>query len=280
MAAPARTCSGPRSSRRWPRTCAPPAPTTSSSPATSPISRCRRSSARRPRGCGRWRRRRAQPGAGQSRRAGAGRRGRGPGPLGRLDAQRTTAGRTSIASAMRGASSASTRHCRPRRCWPPAGSARSSSSGSSRCSRPKARPGGCASCCCIIRWPTARSAGARRSPIAARLRAVLRGAGAELVLHGHARDARLDALPGPRGRSRACACRRRRRCRIRAMKAARWHLAALPAPEADAGRGRVRQWSLSSGRSCDARYTLCLPGRGARWSRPGLSCSASESGGE
>jgi 3',5'-cyclic AMP phosphodiesterase CpdA len=32
----------------------------------------------------------------------------------------------------------------------------------------------------------------------ARLRDVLRRTGAELVLHGHARDARLDALPGPR----------------------------------------------------------------------------------
>ena len=47
---------------------------------------------------------------------------------------------------------------------------------------------------CIIRRPQARSAGARRSPTGRRSPTVLRRAGAELVLHGHARDARLDAL--------------------------------------------------------------------------------------
>jgi len=53
----------------------------------------------------------------------------------------------------------------------------------------------------MIHHPPAPGAVSRRKALgdAAELRAVLARAGAELVIHGHARDARLDALRGPAG---------------------------------------------------------------------------------
>ena len=91
------------------------------------------------------------------------------------------------------------------------------------------------------------------------LRAVLRRTGAELVLHGHARDARLDALQGPRGPI-PCLC-------VPSSSAlpnprdegARWHRVVL-----DAGEPRahvlVRRWSVAQSAFVDAlRYDLALP---------------------
>lgn len=53
----------------------------------------------------------------------------------------------------------------------------------------------------MIHHPPAAGAVSRRKALAdaAGLRAVIARAGAELVIHGHARDARLDALHGPAG---------------------------------------------------------------------------------
>lgn len=53
----------------------------------------------------------------------------------------------------------------------------------------------------MLHHPVAERAVSRRKALRdrAELRAVLQRAGAELVLHGHARYARLDAIPGPSG---------------------------------------------------------------------------------
>lgn len=92
------------------------------------------------------------------------------------------------------------------------------------------------------------------------LRQILCEEGAGLVLHGHAHNARLDALAGPDGPI-PCLC-------VPSSSAlpnprdetARWHLLRLPA----AGRSAwaevtVRQWSTASGGFVDvARYELQL----------------------
>ena len=94
-----------------------------------------------------------------------------------------------------------------------------------------------------------------------RLAEVLRRAGAELVLHGHARDSRFDALPGP-GEPIPCLC-------VPSSSAlpsdpdegARWHRLAF-----DGGDGAprlevaVRRWSTErQAFVAGARYLLCLP---------------------
>lgn len=96
------------------------------------------------------------------------------------------------------------------------------------------------------------------------LRAVLRRAGAELVLHGHARDARLDALDGPAGPI-PCLC-------VPSSSAlpnprdegARWHrLTLTPVPGAPLAQVLVRRWSVKDRAFVDAiQYELVLP-RGA-----------------
>lgn len=96
-----------------------------------------------------------------------------------------------------------------------------------------------------------------------RLAAVLQRAGAELVLHGHARDARFDPLPGPR-EPIPCLC-------VPSSSAlpsdrdqgARWHRLAFGAA-ADGGGPRleveVRRWSIErQAFVAGAHYTLCLP---------------------
>ena len=104
------------------------------------------------------------------------------------------------------------------------------------------------------------------------LRAVLRRAGAELVLHGHARDARLDALPGPQ-EPIPCLC-------VPSSSAvpnprdqgAMWHRLRL---DDGAGEGRpnvrvdVRRWSAGADAFvADGGYTLSLPrGKGAAQAR-------------
>lgn len=104
---------------------------------------------------------------------------------------------------------------------------------------------------------SARKALADRSA----LRAVLKRQGAELVLHGHARDARLDAVEGPAGPI-PCIC-------VPSSSAlpnprdegARWHQLRLPPAGAPAvAQVLVRQWSVAQQAFIDAaRYDLALP---------------------
>ena len=91
------------------------------------------------------------------------------------------------------------------------------------------------------------------------LRAVLRGHGAELVLHGHARNARLDALPGPAGPI-PCLCVPSSSALPNPHdEAARWQLVELPAPGNAWARVRVRQWSTSAAAFQEvACYELCV----------------------
>ena len=95
----------------------------------------------------------------------------------------------------------------------------------------------------------------------ARLAEVLRRAGAELVLHGHARDARFDALPGPR-EPIPCLC-------VPSSSAlpsdrdqgARWHRLAFSGESAEPRlEVAVRRWSVErQAFVAGARYVLCLP---------------------
>ncbi|MCH9826990.1 MAG: metallophosphoesterase [Gammaproteobacteria bacterium] len=93
------------------------------------------------------------------------------------------------------------------------------------------------------------------------LQAVLRRVGAELILHGHARDARLDSIAGP-GAPIPCVC-------VPSSSAvpnpqdegARWHRLCL---YEEAGRKRlevdVRRWTPQTQTfASTARYVLCLP---------------------
>lgn len=96
------------------------------------------------------------------------------------------------------------------------------------------------------------------------LRAVLQRAGAELVLHGHARDARLDAIAGPL-EPIPCIC-------VPSSSAlpnpkdqgARWHrLRLIDAHGERRMEVKVRRWSIESHSfEDDVGYELCLP-RGA-----------------
>ena len=94
-----------------------------------------------------------------------------------------------------------------------------------------------------------------------KLRAVLPSSGAELVLHGHARGARLDSVPGPRGPIPVLCVPSSSALPNSRDEAARWHLLTLPA----SGKPRwlrvlVRQWSLAASGFVDAAsYELRLP---------------------
>jgi hypothetical protein len=118
------------------------------------------------------------------------------------------------------------------------------------------------------------------------LRAVLQRAGAELVLHGHARQARLEAVPGPQGPIPVLCVPSSTALPNRHDEAARWHLVTLPAGGAPRwAHVLVRQWSLAKAAFVDAAaYDLRLPDaeirprwlvwphrkrqRPARWSGP------------
>ena len=79
------------------------------------------------------------------------------------------------------------------------------------------------------------------------LRAVLRECGAAMVLHGHARNARLDALAGPAGPI-PCLCVPSSSALPNPRdEAARWHLVELPAAGGVWARILVRQWSTTTG---------------------------------
>lgn len=124
----------------------------------------------------------------------------------------------------------------------------------------------------LLHHPPAEGAIAWRKALAdaAGLRAVLQRAGAELVLHGHARDARLDHIAGP-GAPIPCLC-------VPSSSAlpnphdqgARWHrLAMLDGAGSEGGPPRVevqvRRWSTPAGAFvAQGAYELCLPGPAAR----------------
>lgn len=96
------------------------------------------------------------------------------------------------------------------------------------------------------------------------LREVLQRAGAELVLHGHARYARLDSVAGPRGPIPILCVPSSSALPNPRDEAARWHRVTLPAgPAGRWARVTVRQWSLAAAGFIDAaRYELRLPDMG------------------
>jgi 3',5'-cyclic AMP phosphodiesterase CpdA len=121
----------------------------------------------------------------------------------------------------------------------------------------------------MLHHPPARGAIGWRKALAdrAELCAVLRRQGAELVLHGHARDARLDAIAGPRG-AIPCLC-------VPSSSAlpnpcdqgAMWHRLRLREPAAGGGTRldvAVRRWSNEARAFVDdGGFALALP-RAAR----------------
>lgn len=106
------------------------------------------------------------------------------------------------------------------------------------------------------------------------LRAVLRRHGAELLLHGHARDARLDSIPGP-AEPIPCVCvPSSSAVPSRFDQGARWHrmrlLDGAHGPRMDI---EVRRWSEQAEAFVPSgSYALCLPrsaaGDEARMSAP------------
>jgi 3',5'-cyclic AMP phosphodiesterase CpdA len=112
----------------------------------------------------------------------------------------------------------------------------------------------------LLHHPVADGAVSARKALADRrvLRSVLGEAGAELILHGHARGARLDALAGPSGPI-PCLCVPSSTALPNPRdEAARWHMVQLPqAGTLGWAQVRVRQWSVDAGKFVDAaRYAL------------------------
>lgn len=111
----------------------------------------------------------------------------------------------------------------------------------------------------LLHHPVAEGAVRARKALRDRreLRAVLRECGAEMVLHGHARNARLDALAGPTGPI-PCLCVPSSSALPNPRdEAARWHLIELPAAGGIWARIQVRQWStVTSSFQQVARYQL------------------------
>ncbi|MEI7464142.1 MAG: metallophosphoesterase [Burkholderiales bacterium] len=115
----------------------------------------------------------------------------------------------------------------------------------------------------MLHHPAALGAIGWRKALAdgAELRAVLRRTGAELVLHGHARGARLDAIPGPR-EPIPCLCVPSSTALPNPQdQGARWHRLRLIDPAADRRvEVTVRRWSLQvQAFVTDSVYELCLP---------------------
>lgn len=113
-----------------------------------------------------------------------------------------------------------------------------------------------------VRWRKALADGAA-------LREVLRRAGAELVLHGHARDARLDAIPGPREPIPCLCVPSSSALPNPADEGARWHrLQMIGGGESSAAglrmRVEVRRWSVEANDFvAGGAYALCLPRQNA-----------------
>ncbi len=118
----------------------------------------------------------------------------------------------------------------------------------------------------LMHHPIADGAVRRRKALADRvaLRAVLRRVGAELVLHGHARNARLESVPGPRGPVPVLCVPSSSALPNPRDEAARWHQVTLPPPGQQRwAHVQVRQWSLAAGNFVDAAsYELRLPDMG------------------
>lgn len=113
----------------------------------------------------------------------------------------------------------------------------------------------------MLHHPVADGVVSRRKALGDRraLRAVLREQGAELVLHGHARNARLDALAGPAGPIPSLCVPSSTALPNPHDEAARWHLVQLPHAAGGWARVLVRQWSVEAGGFIDAaRYELRL----------------------
>ena len=115
----------------------------------------------------------------------------------------------------------------------------------------------------MLHHPVARGAIGWRKALADAdaLRAVLKRVGAELVLHGHARDARLDSIPGPR-EPIPCLCVPSSTALPNPQdQGARWHALRV----IDSGGDRrvevtLRRWSTDAGTFVvGGRYELCLP---------------------
>jgi 3',5'-cyclic AMP phosphodiesterase CpdA len=94
------------------------------------------------------------------------------------------------------------------------------------------------------------------------LRAVLARCGAELVLHGHAREARLEPVAGPRGPIPVLCVPSSSALPNAGDEAARWHLLTLQ-PGSPWLQVQVRQWSVVTNGFIDAAcYELRLPDMG------------------
>jgi 3',5'-cyclic AMP phosphodiesterase CpdA len=117
----------------------------------------------------------------------------------------------------------------------------------------------------LVHHPLANEAVSWRRALSdrAQLRAVLARAGAELVLHGHAHNARLDALPAPRAMRGMipCLCVPSSSAQPNACdEAARWHR--LRFPSTGLVEVTVRRWSEVERRFTAAgAYDVCLPRR-------------------
>jgi 3',5'-cyclic AMP phosphodiesterase CpdA len=101
----------------------------------------------------------------------------------------------------------------------------------------------------MLHHPVADGAVSSRKALRDRreLRAVLREQGADLVLHGHARNARLDALPGPFGPIPCLCVPSSTALPNEHDEAARWHLLELPRVTGGWARVLVRQWTVGDG---------------------------------
>jgi 3',5'-cyclic AMP phosphodiesterase CpdA len=94
------------------------------------------------------------------------------------------------------------------------------------------------------------------------LRTVLARTGAELVLHGHARGARLEPVAGPHGPIPVMCVPSSSALPNSRDEAARWHLLTLR-PGSPWAQVLVRQWSLAARGFVDAaRFELRLPDMG------------------
>jgi 3',5'-cyclic AMP phosphodiesterase CpdA len=114
----------------------------------------------------------------------------------------------------------------------------------------------------LLHHPVADGAVGARKALSDRaaLRATLHRSGAELVLHGHARSARLEPVPGPRGPIPVLCVASSSALPNPRDEAARWHLLTLLPGQPRWARVLVRQWSLAAGRFVDAAsYELRLP---------------------